>query len=235
MTENTPDLSLVVPLYNEEGNIPAMVRDVRDSLNRESFTWELILVDNGSNDGTARLIADCVGAHSSVRRVDIPCNLGYGWGVITGLKAARGKYVGWSDGDNQVPSAVIVSAYKRAIAESLDVCVGNPRRSRASFSRRVVSSAYIVSFNLLFLSRFRAINGKPKIMKRGVYDSLRLDSKDWFIDAEVMIKARKLRLKTGFVNFELRPREKGESHIRLRTLFEFVCNLLHRRLIPYRL
>ena len=234
MTENTPDLSLVVPLYNEEENIPDMVRDLWDTLSRESFTWELILVDNGSSDGTARLIADCAGVHSTVRRVDVPRNLGYGWGVISGLETARGRYVGWSDGDNQVPSAVIGAAYKRAVAEDLDICVGNPLRIGTSFSRRMVSSVYILSFNLLFLSRFRAINGKPKIMKRGIYDRLRLVSKDWFIDAEVMIKAKKLSLRTGFIDFELRPREKGGSHIRLRTLFEFVRNLLHRRVIPYR-
>ena len=75
----------------------------------------------------------------------------------------------------------------------------------------------------------RDINGTPKLFTRALYARLRLDSKDWFIDAELMIKAALAGAAAGEVVVESPPREGGRSHVRWATVAEFLWNLVRYR------
>ena len=106
-----PRLSIVVPCYNEEKNIPLIVERFQAVL-KGAADAELILVDNGSRDGTgeaidremARYILPCA------RKVTVETNIGYGFGILSGLRAARGEVLAWTHADLQTDPQDVLTA-----------------------------------------------------------------------------------------------------------------------------
>ncbi|HOO78207.1 MAG TPA: glycosyltransferase family 2 protein [bacterium] len=223
-------LSVAVPLFNEQENVEEFAGKLVRVLTESVPDHEIILVDNGSSDNTNRLIDICTSRFPTIRKVAVPVNRGYGWGIITGLRAARGEIIGWIDGDNEVPPETVVGAYRFLQEAELDLCCGQVLTADRSCRRKAVSAMFLLLFNLLYLSRYRSINGKPKLFRSRFLRPLGLSSHDWFIDAELMIKAKRLNLKTGFFPFQLNIRKGGESNVNWRTIREFVSNLVIARI-----
>ena len=83
---------------------------------------------------------------------------------------------------------------------------------------------------LLFGVDSKDMNGCPKIMKKSVYNDLKLQSKDWFLDAEIMIKIKERDYKLGEVPVVSKDREGGKSSVNWKTAFEFLNNIIKYRL-----
>ncbi len=81
-------------------------------------------------------------------------------------------------------------------------------------------------FKLMFGLRSRDLNATPKVFTREFMEASRLRSKDWFIDAEMVIKAERMGLAVGEMEIEYLPRLKGKSTVRLRHIFEFLRNMV---------
>ena len=92
-------VSVIIPCYNEEDNIDVLV-DAIKQVNTHGLDVEFLLVDNGSNDKTGELIDKYVDA--SIKKVVVKRNIGFGFGIQSGIKAATGDYIGWIHGDVQV-------------------------------------------------------------------------------------------------------------------------------------
>lgn len=95
-----PPLSVVVPVYNEAGNIAAVLREVRAALGAR-FDLEIIVVDDGSDDGTDAAIAGAAAELPGVKIIRHPKRSGKSAGLRTGMIAARGPWVATMDGDGQ--------------------------------------------------------------------------------------------------------------------------------------
>lgn len=96
-------LSLIVPCYNEAQRLPRSLPVMLDYLRRQDYGWELLLVDDGSSDGTAALIDAAAAAEPRIRALHLPHNVGKGGTVKHGLLAARGFFVFFSDTDLSTP------------------------------------------------------------------------------------------------------------------------------------
>ena len=92
-------VSVVVPCYNEEENIPTLVEAIKQ-VDTHGLDVEFILVDNGSKDKTGELIDQYV--NDTIKKAVVVNNIGFGYGIQTGIKAATGDYIGWIHGDVQV-------------------------------------------------------------------------------------------------------------------------------------
>ena len=100
--EPVPRLSIVLPAYNEEGNIERAVREALAGAAKAEATCEVVVVNDGSRDGTARILQKLEAElGSSLRVVDHPANLGYGAALRDGFRATRGELVFYTDSDNQ--------------------------------------------------------------------------------------------------------------------------------------
>jgi glycosyltransferase involved in cell wall biosynthesis len=223
------DFSLVVPFYNEEANLPEVPRALAAALDEAGVDYELITVDNGSRDGTGALLAGLASQNPRVRPLRVEVNEGYGWGVLNGLRAARGEYVAWMGGDGQIAPADVVRTWQTMVDLAPDLAKVRRVRRGDGWKRILVSQFCNMLFPLLFPVTSRDINGTPKIMRRELCESLDLQSKDWFIDAELMIKlgyrgARILELPVVFL-----AREKGSSSVRVSSIFEFLANIWRAR------
>jgi dolichyl-phosphate beta-glucosyltransferase len=101
--DNRPSLSLVVPAYNEEGRLGETLPIMWDFLNRQFPRFELIVVDDGSSDGTAREVEAFAESHQGVKVISYQPNRGKGHAVRMGVLNARGDLVLFSDADLATP------------------------------------------------------------------------------------------------------------------------------------
>lgn len=226
-----PALSLVMPCYNEEAIVGQTVRRIVIAFERAAIPLEVVAVDNGSTDRTGEVLENLSRRYSSVKPLRVETNIGYGFGVLTGLGACQAPWVGVLAADGQVDAEDVVRLYEGAVAAGVPVLAKARRRFRLDgLARKVVSIAYNFLFRL-FWPRVASldINGLPKILPRDVVEVMALTSKGWCLDPEVMLKAFHLGLPILEYNVFARMRGSGLSHVRASTCSEFLWWMLRNR------
>lgn len=123
LLSDRPLLSVVIPAYNEEHRLPATIQRVLAYLRSQSFPWELIVIDDGSQDRTAEL-AEAFATDEPAMRVIRNGHYGKGYAVRTGVLAARGEFVLFSDADLAVPMEEW-EKLRRYLNQGYDVVIGS--------------------------------------------------------------------------------------------------------------
>jgi glycosyltransferase involved in cell wall biosynthesis len=233
IVELTPDLSLVIPCYNEAAVLHNTITRLAQSFQAKGVKAELLLVDNGSEDATGEIINKLIQEGLPVFKETVEVNQGYGNGILRGLPLCRGRFVGFSCADGQVEAEDVVKLYEIASHAKFPKLVKVRRRFRMDgFRRKVISIIYNVVANIMFGGLGSIdINGNPKILPRQYLERMNLESKDWFLDPEVMIKAKRLGLGVFEMNVIAQMREGGSSHVHSTTCWEFLVNLLRYRFV----
>lgn len=132
-----PEVSIVVPVFNEEGTVRHLVRELLRALEAESF--EIVLVNDGSKDGTGDLLVELAGLHPELVVVELSRNFGQHPAVVAGFSVARGAYVVTLDADLQNPPDEIPRLLEK-LRSGHDV-VGSVRANRQDpWLRKGVSS-----------------------------------------------------------------------------------------------
>jgi len=112
---------MVMPLYNEERNIPQVIPELVAEFEKEGVDYELVLVDNGSRDATGNLLAGLARENPRLKVVTVEVNQGYGWGIISGLRQAQGHYIGYMCADGQISPRDVVRVYQRLLEGDCDL------------------------------------------------------------------------------------------------------------------
>lgn len=226
-----PNLSLVVPCYNEADVIRNTATRLVKVFKGYDVGVELVLVDNGSKDDTGRIISELVAEDYPVVKVTVDQNQGYGNGILQGLKVCTGEYIGFLCADGQVDAQDVYRTYDIAAHAKKPHLVKVRRRFRMDgWVRKIVSIVYNVLATVTFGGLGSIdINGNPKILPHDYIRRMNLQSKDWFLDAEVLIKAKKLGLPVFEMNVIAQMREGGKSNVRGSTILEFIQNLFRYR------
>lgn len=232
MTQHAaPELSIVIPAYNEEGVLGATLRQLLAAFAEVGIPVELVVVDNGSRDGTGRIAREFAERTGAVRPVRVEVNQGYGNGILQGIAHCTAPWVGMIPADGQVDAEDVVRLFESVRAGDRLVLAKARRRFRLDGFRRKVVSVLYNFMVLAFWPRIGSldINGSPKILHRDVVAALDLGSRDWFLDPEIMIKAHYLGVRVQEFNVFSRMRGSGISHVRGSTCVEFFRNLLAYR------
>jgi glycosyltransferase involved in cell wall biosynthesis len=137
-TVNPPEVSVVVPLLNEEENVEELTRQIRAALD-DSPPWELILVDDGSEDRTPQILADLAEADPRVRPLHLAKRYGQSTAMQAGFDLARGGAVVTLDGDLQNDPADIPALIAK-LKEGYDLVAGYRVRRKDRFLRRKIPS-----------------------------------------------------------------------------------------------
>jgi len=234
MAEKQPDLTLIMPCYNEEESVGITVRRLVAAFEGAGIDLELVAVDNGSRDRTGEILARLAGEHACVRPHRVEVNQGYGFGLLSGIPLARGKWVGFIPADGQIDAEDVVRLYEAAAESNGNVVAKARRRFRMDgLQRKIVSIAYNLMIRMLW-PRLDSldVNGTPKILPRDALLAMRLESRGWFLDPEIMIKAHAMGMRVLEYNVFARMRGNGVSHVRASTCWEFFRNLLVWRFGP---
>ena len=234
MIENTavPDLSVVVPCYNEESVLELTMPPLCEAFRNAGVQLELILVDNGSKDRTSEVIDRLIARGLPVIKGVVPVNQGQGLGFVTGLQLCNGRFGGNLCADGQVEPEDVLAVYQAAVTAGIP-CVAKARRRyrKDSWIRKIVSICYNFGMIVLFPGIHTLdVNGNPKILPAGAMRQMELSSRDWFLEAEIILKARALHLPIIEIDVFGQLRQAGKSHVRFSTIVEFVKNIIRCRL-----
>jgi len=207
---DAPQLSVVVPAYNEAANIGRVVRETLAHLDAVGIPYEIHVVDDGSRDGTARVLEDLAGRHARLRVVRHPVNLGYGAAIRSGLAAARGRHILLSDGDGQFDIKDFDPLWHRR--EQADVVLGYRCPRNDPWTRRIAGWLYsrvLVRFALG--GSFRDVNCGFKLIARPVIEGMELRSTGALIMAELLTRARLEGARFVEVAVRHLPRRSGRA------------------------
>lgn len=207
--------SIIVPCYNEEGNIKQLIKafaPVSKKIGAADF--ELILVNNGSADHTQQLIEEGMRKYAWIKTVYVKVNKGYGYGVLQGLKAGRGEYLGWIHADLQIrPKAVLDEINWLELAGSKNktrIFLKGRRRNRPVLDR--LFTAGMGCFESLYLGTgMWDIYAQPTLMHRSLFDQYSQPPYDLAIDLYYYYLAKKKNYQIGRVPVIQHPRKEGKS------------------------
>ncbi len=221
------ELGLVIPLLNEARSCARVTRSLVRSLEVAGIPHQLLLVDNGSRDGTGAIVDDLARALPSARALHLADNAGYGGGILAGLAQLRTPWLGWHWGDGQVKPEVVVQVCQR-MATGQHACVKARRvRRRDGLQRLAVSSAYNGLARVGLGLRQPDLNGCPKVFTRQALARLAPRSRGWLLDLEVMLGAEQARMPITSVPAVMHPRREGRSKVSGHTLAEFARGIWH--------
>ena len=222
------DFSIVLPAYNESENLPDLVRSLKRVLNEANIKSEIIVVDNGSNDNTAEILELLKKEIDELKNLRIEKNIGYGNGVIKGLEIAQGSILGFMVADGQIKPEDLINIYQKLRKNNLDFCKGLRMNRYGGLVRAVISKIYNCLIRLMFNCSIKDINGGPKIFTRNFYETVKPQSKDFFIDAEILIKAKENNFSVIEVPVVSLARKRGRSTVSALTLLEFLRSMLYK-------
>jgi dolichyl-phosphate beta-glucosyltransferase len=119
-----PELTVIVPAYNEGQRITPSLASILAYLHAQPYTWELLVVDDGSRDDTASVVRKAIEHVPNARLISYQPNRGKGYAVRTGVLAAAGTYVVFLDADLSTPPDEIANAL-RILKEGSDMVIGS--------------------------------------------------------------------------------------------------------------
>lgn len=135
-------LTVVVPAHNEEENLPVLVRELESVCRESGLTLRVLIVDDGSTDGTTEVIRQLAAEHRWIAGVLLTRNFGHQAAISIGLQHARGNVIGVMDADLQDRPADLVELYRRLEAEGADVAYAVRRSRRESLLKRTSYKAF---------------------------------------------------------------------------------------------
>jgi dolichol-phosphate mannosyltransferase len=204
-------LSLVIPAYNEEAGIRRAVAEADEALARLTSAYEVLVVDDGSTDGTAAAVADEARSRPAVRLLRHPANRGYGAALRTGFEAARFERVAFTDADCQFHlddlSALLPLTDAHPVAAGYRVGRRDPAR------RRLMSWGYNLAVRALLGTGVRDVDCALKVFRREALAELLPESSGFFVNTEMLARARQKGYRVAEAGVRHRPRLRGASKV----------------------
>lgn len=183
-------ISLVLPVHNEAINLPWMLRRAAEKLPQLAHEVELVIVDDGSTDGSgalARRQAAALGL--DLRVVTHRQKSGYGITVADGLRAARMPWIAFTDADGQFDIADL--ARLAAVSDRADLIGGWRIERQDARMRSVVSGTFNVLLFFLYGLRVRDVDCALKLMRGEFLHAIELENRSALLNAELYLKARR--------------------------------------------
>jgi glycosyltransferase involved in cell wall biosynthesis len=191
--KRAPHLSIVLPCYNEARNLAHIL--ARFAEVRANRAVELVLVNNGSTDDSAEVLARELAdkAQPEVYVVTVPVNRGYGHGILTGLRAAHGEFLAWTHADLQTDLLDVIVGLDRleASAAPRSTLLRGRRLGRAPFDAFFTWGMGVIA-TLALGVRLHDVNAQPKLFHRSLLERMQRAPDDFSLDLYVLFLARQL-------------------------------------------
>lgn len=213
--QDSVDLSVVSPCFNEEENVERLYSELTRVLEPSGISYELILVENGSSDRTMELLSGIAAKDPRVKVVQLTRNFSYQGGITAGMEFAAGKNLITIDADLQDPPELIPELYAKA-QEGYDVVYGIRRSRQEGFFKRFAYQAFYRLMRKITPFEIPLDAGDFALVTRPVLDAIRsLPERDRFL--------RGLRAWVGFrstgIEYDRHARTAGESKFSVVGLF----------------
>jgi len=204
-----PGISIVLPCLDEEGNVVGAVHDALAACDRYAAAGEVIVVDDGSTDGTRALATALVERHPRVRLVVHSANRGYGAALRSGIAAARMPYVLLTDADRQFDLDQLGGFVP--LLDGADVVVGYRRRRQDPVGRRLNARCWNWLVRRVFRLDVRDVDCAFKLARTDLLERLELTSDGAMISTELLVKARLAGATLAETGVDHRRRTNGDQ------------------------
>lgn len=204
-------LSVVVPCYDEEKNIPLILERFKAVINRDDV--EVLLVDNGSTDNTPDILKKLLPQYPFARTIRVDVNQGYGYGICQGLKACAGEFIGWTHADMQTDPADLIKALDIIEANGNDksLYVKGNRKGRPFFDQFFTSGMSV--FESVYMGeKLYDVNAQPNVFSKEFFETWKNPPKDFALDLYALYMARKADLNIVRFDVLFPERQHGQSH-----------------------
>lgn len=208
-------ISIVLPAYNEEKNIKLMADKCLEYLGKNFKHYEIVIVDDGSTDFTGKIIDELADKHKGIiRAIHQHPNLGYGAALRTGLTNARNELVFYTDSDDQFDISQINEFMP--FVEFYDILLGYRASRQDPWFRLWISAGYNFLVSSVFGLHVKDVNSSFKIFHRRALDKINITSKEFFVDAEIIARARRNNFKILERPVRHFSRRQGNTTVNLR-------------------
>jgi glycosyltransferase involved in cell wall biosynthesis len=202
-------ISVFFPCYNEQANVGRTVEKALDVMEKLNADFEVIIVDDGSSDGTGQIADEIAGRNGRVKVVHHEGNFGYGAALQSGFKAATKELVFYTDGDgqfdiNEMPPLL-------ALMEQYDIVSCYRLNRQDSIIRKINGWCWTKLICLMFGLKIRDIDCAFKLYKREIFDKIELSSTGALIDAEILARAARKDYRITQKGVHHYPRAAGEQ------------------------
>jgi glycosyltransferase involved in cell wall biosynthesis len=222
-TINRKMFSLVIPIYNEEKLIDELLKRTITSVESFASDYEIIIVDDGSDDRSLELILLLQKKYSRIIVLSLTKNFGHQAAFTAGLEYAKGDIVAMMDGDLQDPPELLSEMYRKINEEDLDIVSGKKTGRRGSRNRNLMSA--------LFHLFFKSVGEIKNMENAGNYSMMKREA----IDALLMMKEKVRYLpglrtfigfRQGYIEFVRDSRYKGDPKMSFGKLFMLAADAI---------
>jgi glycosyltransferase involved in cell wall biosynthesis len=187
-----PSLTVFFPAYNDSGTIASLVISALKAASRLTPDYEVLIIDDGSRDGTPEIADELARVYPRVRVVHHPANRGYGGALRTGFAEASKDYVFYTDGDAQYDPAEMADLWAR-LGPGVDMVNGYKISRSDPLHRIIIGRVYHHVVKLLFGLKVRDVDCDFRLMRRTIFDTIRLEKNSGVICLEMMKKIQDAR------------------------------------------
>lgn len=204
----TPELSIVIPAYNEAETVGGVIEGHRSVAARIAREFEIIVCDDGSTDGTAAALAEARDAIPQLTVLSNERNLGIPATMKRLYREARGEWIYFGPADGQVPSSALEVMW--AAREGAALVVGRRIPRRDPLSRVLIAELYSVGLRAVFRLPVRDIDS-VKLYRASDLHAVRIRSESNFFEAEILISLCRAHRIVREVVVGHRPRIAGRA------------------------
>jgi dolichol-phosphate mannosyltransferase len=204
-------ISVLIMAYNEVATLDTVTREIITELEGLKRDYEVIIVDDGSVDGTKTIAEDLINEFSRIRLVRHDNNLGLGGVYCTGFTQSRYDLVTFFPADGQFPASILLQFVP--LMDSHDMVLGYLPERSSPIIAKILSKAERILYCLLFgrLPKFQGVF----MFRRTMLNEIHLQSigRGWAVVLELIIKASRRNYRLISIPTEIRPRISGKSKV----------------------
>tara|TARA_Y100000589_G_scaffold164513_1_gene156371 strand:- start:3089 stop:3787 length:699 start_codon:yes stop_codon:yes gene_type:complete len=202
--------SLVIPCFNEEGSLLKILNRTKDIFIKNKI--ELIIVNNGSTDKTHSILKNNINKYPHATYIKLDNNIGYGGGILTGLKECKGKIIGWTHADLQTDPIDCIKAFNNFKNNNkIDKIFIKGNRKDRPFKDQFFTLGMSIFETILFRRLIFDINAQPTIFPKYFYETWINPPNDFSIDLYAYYLAIRNNYKVKRINVRFLKRVSGKS------------------------
>ena len=216
-------ITIIGPCYNENDNIDEYLNRVIKTLEKLKLDYQIILVDDGSEDATWDKILENSKKNNNIHGIKFTRNFGHQSAIMAGINFAESEYVFFSDVDLQDPPELLEQMFEKITQNKLDAVFGKRSKNKESFFKKYSSIAFYKFFNVISNTKISEQTSDFILINQKVLKELKkIKDKDIFLRGLIPW----FGFNIGYVEFQREKRKKGNSGWSILKMLDFSLTAL---------